>query len=88
MSRILETERLLLRAPQAADISHFVPLLQDFEVTKNLSLVPYPYTEDDGCAFVVRAAHGWRSGEDMAFAILRKAPWAYIGTCGLHPTRA
>jgi len=87
MSRILETERLLLRPPRAVDISHFVPLLNDFEVAKNLSRVPYPYTEDDGCAFVVRAAHNWRSGEDMAFAILTKAPGAYIGTCGIHPAQ-
>jgi RimJ/RimL family protein N-acetyltransferase len=85
MSRILETERLLLRPPRAADISHFVRLLNDFEVSKNLSRVPYPYTEDDACDFVVRSAHGWRSGEDMAFAILTKAPGACIGACGLHP---
>jgi len=30
MSVILETGRLLLRPPRAADISHFVPLLKDF----------------------------------------------------------
>ena len=33
---ILETGRLLLRPPRAADISHFVPLLKDFDVAKNL----------------------------------------------------
>jgi RimJ/RimL family protein N-acetyltransferase len=87
MSRILETERLLLRPPQAADISHFMPLLADFDVAKNLSRVPHPYTEDDACAFVVQAAWGWSTGEDLAFAILRKRPDAYIGICGVHPAR-
>jgi len=88
MSVILETGRLLLRPPRAADISHFVPLLKDFDVAKNLSRVPHPYTEDDACAFVVSAAHGWRSGEDLAFGILRKSPSAYIGICGVHPARS
>ncbi|HXJ00991.1 MAG TPA: GNAT family N-acetyltransferase, partial [Micropepsaceae bacterium] len=87
MSRILETERLLLRPPRAADISHFVPLLADYDVAKNLSRVPHPYTEDDACAFVVYAANGWKSGGDLSFAILRKAPSAYIGACGVHPAR-
>ncbi len=73
MSVLLETERLLLRPPKAADISHFVPLLNDFEVSKNLSRVPYPYTEDDACAFIVRVAHGRAAGTDYAFAILLKA---------------
>jgi len=87
MSCLLETERLLLRLPEAADISHFVPLLQDFEVAKNLSRAPHPYTEDDACAFITHAARGWRTGEDLAFAILRKKGSAYIGACGLHPSR-
>jgi RimJ/RimL family protein N-acetyltransferase len=87
MSCSLQTERLLLRPPRAADISHFVPLLADFDVAKNLSRVSHPYTEDDACAFVVHAANGWASGEDFCFAILCKAPAAYIGTCGVSPAR-
>jgi RimJ/RimL family protein N-acetyltransferase len=49
--------------------------------------VPHPYTEDDACAFIVSAAHGWASGEDLAFGILRKTSAAYIGICGVHPAR-
>src|SRR6202171_3652370 len=81
MSVILETGRLLLRPPRAADISHFVPLLKDFDVAKNLSRVPHPYTEDDACAFIVSAANGWASGEDLAFSIVIKSSTAYIGIC-------
>jgi RimJ/RimL family protein N-acetyltransferase len=87
MTAILETERLILRPPDAADIAQFVPLLAAFDVAKNLSSVPHPYTEDDGAAFIALAAKGWESGEDMAFVILRKSDGAYIGTAGLHPKR-
>src|SRR4051794_10627782 len=85
MSVLLETERLLLRPPRAADISHFVPLLADFDVAKNLSRVPHPYTEDHACDFIVTIAHGWRNGTDFVFAIVRKEPSAYVGFCGVHP---
>ena len=88
MSVILETGRLLLRQPKAADISQFVPLLNDYDVSKNLSRVPHPYTEDDGCAFITIVANGWASRQDLPLAILRKEDHAYIGTCGVHPSRA
>ena len=87
MSLILETERLLLRPPQAADIGHFVPLLNDFDVSRNLSRVPHPYTEDDGCAFVVRAADERSRGEHFTFSVLRKKDAAFLGMCGVHPAR-
>jgi RimJ/RimL family protein N-acetyltransferase len=86
MSILLETERLLLRPPRAADISHLMPLINDFEVSKNLSRVPYPYTEDDACAFIVRMAEGWRSGTDHTLAIVRK-PTVFLGLCGVHPSQ-
>lgn len=84
MSVLLETERLLLRPPRAADISHFVPLLNDFEVSQNLSRVPYPYTEDDACAFIVKLASAIAAGTEYVFAILIK-PGVFIGLCGIHP---
>ncbi len=86
--RILETERLLLRPPNAADISHFVKLLADFDVVKNMSVIPHPYTEDDGCAFIVKSAANWASGEDFGFGVLRKSDGAYIGGCGVHPKQS
>jgi len=87
MSVLLETKRLILRPPKAGDIGQFLPLISDFDVSKNLSRVPHPYTEDDACDFIVRMNAGWASGEDLVFAILRKPDGAYIGTCGLHPAR-
>ena len=86
MSHLLETERLLLRPPRAADISQFVPLINDFDVSKNLSRVPHPYTEDDACAFIVSITHAIAAGTDHAFAILLKSG-PYIGLCGVHPSQ-
>ena len=84
LSIILQTERLLLRPPAAADISRFVPLLNDYEVSKNLSRVPYPYTEDDGCAWVVRAAGERLRGESHPFVLIDKSDDAFVGVCGVH----
>jgi len=87
MSVILKTGRLLLRPPRGADISRLVPLLKDYEVAKNLSRAPHPYTEDDACAFITWAAYAWRTRQDLAFAILREQDDVCIGTCGVHPAR-
>src|SRR5262245_54356614 len=85
MSILLEPALLLLRPPRAADISDFLPLLNDFDVAKNLSPVPHPYTEDDACAFIVRVNHGLRTGTDYIFAVLLR-PSCFIGLCGVHPS--
>jgi [ribosomal protein S5]-alanine N-acetyltransferase len=86
MSVLLETERLLLRPPRAADISHLVPLLDDYEVSKNLSPVPHPYTEEDASAFIVRVNYDLATGTDYVFAI-RLRSGVFIGLCGVHPQR-
>lgn len=87
MFAVLETERLLLRPPRARDIGQLVPLIRDFDVAKNLSRVPHPYTEDDACDFMIKASVGWVSGEDWPFSIVRKADGQFIGMGGLHPAR-
>ena len=81
----LESTRLLLRPPQAGDIGRFVPLLNDFAVAGNLARVPHPYTEDDGCAFVIYARGAWEHSVEYPFAILRKEDDAFLGICGLSP---
>ena len=85
LSIILQTERLLLRPPVAADISRFVPFLNDFDVTKNLSRLPHPYSEDDGCAWVVRTAGERVRGEAFPFIVMEKTEGRLIGICGVQP---
>lgn len=65
MTRI-ETERLLLRPPEKADLPAIVALLNDFQVSRMLARVPYPYRMDH--------ANGWFSrvnkrGGERVFAI-------------------
>ena len=43
----LKTERLILRPPTVADSPAIVAGLNDFEVTRYLTRVPYPYAEAD-----------------------------------------
>ena len=86
-SEYLQTERLVLRPPEAKDVPRFVPLIADFEVAKNLSSVPHPYSEEAGYAFMERSAARRARGEDYAFAVLRRDDDEYIGACGVHPDR-
>lgn len=80
----LETERLLLRPHEAADIPAIVPLLNDFDVVKNLSRVPHPYTEEMGREFLARGTEDRARGQAYPFAVLRKADGVLVGGCGLR----
>jgi RimJ/RimL family protein N-acetyltransferase len=84
MSRYLESERLILREPWASDIAAMVPLANDYDVAKNLSKMPHPYTEADAEAFVTRATDCRAKGTDFNFAILRKPDGALLGMTGAH----
>ncbi len=86
LSERLETERLILRPPEARDVPHFVPLISEWDVAKNLSSVPHPYTEDAALAFVERAQAKRARGEDFAFAVVARDE-TYIGAAGVHPDR-
>jgi ribosomal-protein-alanine N-acetyltransferase len=80
----LETQRLLLRPPVAADIPAFVPLIDDFDVAANLSRVPHPYSEAAAREFIERSAQGRAAGTDFNFAVTRKDGGAWLGCCGVH----
>ena len=85
MTCILETERLLLRPPERRDIPALVPLANNYDVAKNLSKLPYPYTVAHGEEFVAGAREQWEQGSDYPFSITRKSDGAFLGGCGLHP---
>lgn len=84
MTRILETERLLLRPPERRDIPALVPLANDYEVAKNLSTLPHPYSDKHGEEFIARVVEQLAAGTDFPFAITRKSDNSYLGGCGLH----
>jgi RimJ/RimL family protein N-acetyltransferase len=77
---ILESERLILRPPRPADVPAMAAWLGDYDVAKNTSRVPHPYTEADAEAFLALGPAG-----NHVFAIQRRADGLFIGCCGLHP---
>jgi RimJ/RimL family protein N-acetyltransferase len=81
---ILETERLLLRPPELRDVPALVRWMSDFDIAKNLSTAPHPYTEENARAFVERMADSLKRGDGWCFAIVRKDDYQLIGCCGVH----
>ena len=84
MTRILETERLLLRPPERRDVSSFVPLISDYDVAKNLSTVPHPYAESHALEWLSHLEERHAGAESFTFGITRKSDGVYMGGCGLH----
>ncbi len=80
----LETERLLLRPPEAEDVRFIAPLIGDYDVAKNLSRVPHPYRESDAATWVSTLGERHAKGEAFQFAVTRKSDGAYMGGCGMH----
>ena len=58
----LETDRLVLRQPEAADAKPIAKLLGGFDVSKNLRRVPYPYDVKDAEEFLSRVNKAWGNG--------------------------
>jgi RimJ/RimL family protein N-acetyltransferase len=77
-SLVLETERLVLRAPRPADAKAIARLANDRRIAENTTRIPHPYRLADAEAFIaaVNASEG-----ELAFLItLDDEP---IGACGL-----
>jgi RimJ/RimL family protein N-acetyltransferase len=77
---VLETERLILRAPRFEDVKAMAALANDRRIAENTRRLPHPYTIEDAEQFI-RFVSG-ASGE-MALVITR-ADGALIGACGLN----
>ena len=84
---ILQSERLLLRPPESADIPRLIMLIGDYEVAKNLAVVPHPYTIEHARDYLQRSARVRAEGTGFNFAIIRKWDGVYIGGCGLRLDR-
>jgi len=77
---ILETERLMLRAPRHEDAKAIARVVNDRRITENTSRIPHPYGLDDAKEFI--GAVNRRDGE-AAFIILFEG--RLIGGCGVDP---
>jgi RimJ/RimL family protein N-acetyltransferase len=77
---VLETERLILRAPRRGDGKAIVRLVNDRRVAENTARIPHPYHLDDAERFTDAAN---RQAGEATFAILRECE--LIGMCAVEP---
>ena len=76
---VLETERLMLRAPRRDDAGAIVRLANDRRVAENTACLPHPYRVDDADCFI--AAVNRQDGEAM-FAVTLGGK--LLGVCGVE----
>lgn len=84
----IETERLILRPYRRDDIDDLVQLLADYDVSRYLAQVPYPYTRADAEAWIDRVRDRIMDGRNAVFAVGLRTGARLIGALGLHPTEA
>ncbi len=82
----LETDRLILRPPEERDVPTIVALIGDYDVAKNLSTVPHPYSQQDAHNYLAMTRPKLAAGTDYSFSIVRKEDNFHIGGTGLHLT--
>src|SRR5262245_46781940 len=77
--RLIETERLLLRAPRTEDAKTIAILVNDRRIAENTLRIPHPYGIADAQRFITGANAG--SGETVFLIVRRDA--TVLGACGL-----
>lgn len=82
----IETRRLVLRAPEAADVDRIAVLADDFDIARMTTRMPHPYAKADAEAFVARAQMVDPARE--AVFVLELEDEGAIGALGLHPGAA
>ena len=78
---VLETERLVLRAPRHGDVKAVAALVNDRRIAENTARIPYPYKISDAEAFLASVN---REGGEMVF-LITLANGTPIGACGMTP---
>ena len=82
---VLETERLVLNRPTAADLPDFIAAVNSSEdFSKNLFNIPFPYTSENGENWMKICNEGIETGNSYRFAIREKNEGKLIGIIGLH----
>ena len=77
----LRTERLLLRKPDLSDRDAIVSIAGDWDIARNLSPVPHPYTKEDADFFLEKVVPA-----QWVWAITLGESEPLIGCIGLAPT--
>jgi len=74
---VLETERLVLRAPRLGDVKSVAALANDRRIAENTARIPHPYRLADADDFIATA----NLGTETVFLITLRSG-AVIGACG------
>ena len=81
---VLIGQKITLRQFTRRDAQDFWRLANDRLVTRYLANLPYPYSLNDGYAWV-RRSHGLiRKGTDYSFGIVTRETGKVVGSVGLH----
>jgi RimJ/RimL family protein N-acetyltransferase len=80
-TRTLETDRLVLRAPAAADAQPIQALCSNWDVVRMTSRMPHPYTLDDARSWIGSRGDRWADGTDYTFALVFDD--AVVGVAGV-----
>lgn len=78
------TQRLILRAPTMTDMPAMVRILNDYDVAKNLRLVPHPFGDTLFREALARIAQERQDGTGFNFAVTRAMDGALIGLCSVE----
>ena len=79
---VLETERLVLRAPRLEDAENIAMLANERRIAENTARIPHPYPLADAKTFLAAAN---RSDRETTF-VIALADGTLIGACGLAMT--
>ena len=76
---VLETQRLVLRAPQLEDAKAIAALANDRRIAENTSRIPHPYRISDAESWVI----GAKTEMDGEAYLITRLDGTVIGGCGL-----
>ena len=78
---VIKTERLIIKSPELEDVDTMVALVNNWEITKWLSNVPYPYLQSDGIGFIKRSKQKHETGSSYNYLVFFQD--ALVGGVGL-----
>lgn len=76
---VLETERLVLRAPRFADANTIATLVNDRRIAENTLRIPHPYELADAQSFITAA----NASDDEIVFLMTTHGGTVIGGCGI-----
>lgn len=85
---VLGTHRLILRPFVIEDAELVTELLQDPEIHRWTSSIPFPYTLDHAREFLTRSAREEEAGTSFVWAITLRDNGTVIGAMGLHDVQS